>query len=128
MSHPSTSHFLEYASARPRERISKPDSIAAILLCLPGAYCWAVLALASFSESGLFGGRFLDSQILIGVGILALIAWPFAVITALISLYFLVPGGWRKPWYFWVNLAVNGSGLLFTLWVFVPHRLLQIFR
>jgi hypothetical protein len=86
----------------------RPDRSLAVgpALCLaaPGGICWAGFLLAL-------------KGITVPYGLLFMI-WPFAVITALISVavYFRTnPKRW--PWFIYINLVINVSGLLFTVYI-----------
>jgi hypothetical protein len=58
---------------------------------------------------------------------LCLSVWPIAMITAIISLALYVRWPIRAvPWYLLLNFAVNISGLLFTLAIFIrPERFMS---
>jgi hypothetical protein len=101
---------IQYASPKRRE---EPNPALAMLLCLPGAICWATFL-------GLVFGRHLPASVranlrwlqIFGDGPL-LLCWLAAVATAIVSLIAFRRS--RKPWYVWLNLVVNVTGLLFTI-------------
>jgi hypothetical protein len=106
--------YVDYASAR---RARLPSPIVATLLQLPGLYCWIVFVCLIF-----------DVWPMLGFSVFArvtLLAWPVAVITAIISMGLYIGKTRRRPWYVCVNLAVNISGVAFTL-VILLIGLLQI--
>ncbi len=81
-----------------------PQPLKALLLCLPGFICWwAFLEMTIGRHFMIIGiSRFLSGTPLI-------LCWLTAGITALVSLVIYRKA--RKPWYVWVNLIINVSGL-----------------
>lgn len=80
-----------------------PNPLIASLLAAPGLFCWVSLAL-------LLAGRWTGWHPPVDV---MLILWGIAVLAAIASI--LIYRRARKPWYVLLCLAVNVSGLLFTL-------------
>jgi hypothetical protein len=106
---------IEYASApthgRPRALTESP--LLAAVLCLPGVICWCSLLSLIFRR--MLPGRFAAMSPVRVLGGSLLLIWAFAVLTAVFSLVIYARRGVRPRWYVWLNLAVNVSGLLFTL-------------
>ena len=93
---------LGYAASPEAEPTRSP--LVAVLLCLPGVCCWAVIA------AGLWHIRIPR----IGAGPV-FICWMVAVVTALWSIFLYCEG--PRPWYVWMNLILNVAGLLFSAYV-----------
>ena len=98
---------LDYAA---RTRGQRPRFVTALLLCLPGLFCWYVFIALRLGE------RFQRDVLPLSRNSLGLVmvAWPLAVITAVISVIHY----WRKPklWYVVVCLTSNILGLAYTAW------------
>ena len=103
---------LEYASQEKQAKRSQVDPIVAVILCLPGLICL-----------GLFLGL-VDRLLLEFLPIprrfrhqvdlpLMLILWTFAVLTALVSMSNYGSRPERRRWYVWLNLLINGLGLVY---------------
>jgi hypothetical protein len=96
---------LEYRRAK---KVAPHRPLIAVALCLPGLICW--IALAEIVLPRWFGPMWLLPQFFGISGLL--LCWAIAIICAAISL-----AGYRsphKPWYVWLNLTINISGLVFT--------------
>jgi hypothetical protein len=94
--------IIDYAQFPKR---SWGGAYAAIFFCTPGLLCWS-LYLAAKLQMPL---PLYIYQLFIGL-------WLIAVLTAVMSLIYFFrwpPADW--PWYVKTNLAVNISGLLFSL-------------
>ena len=107
---PRPSAPLEYR--RPVPATARPSHpLPAVLFCVPGLICW--LALFHLLLARVIRVRL---PALLGRWLYPGIFWVWlgAILTAAISLILYVRRG-PKPWYVWLNLAVNVSGLLFTL-------------
>ena len=104
--------FVEYARAMPRREL--PSPVSAMILCVPGLICWCVLlGMWLVPASARANFRFLD---VFPPGTI-LWCWIIAIACAFISL--AIYGRGPKPWYVWINFAINISGLLFSLGVVV---------
>jgi hypothetical protein len=104
---------LGYASARPEADLTKlADPVEVLSLCLPALICWIV-----FLGTLWLPFPFLKSELALRV---MLIVWFVGIITAIAS--FANYAGRNKgprPWYVWVNLTLNGAGLIFTTGVVI---------
>ncbi len=88
--------------------VTEAHPAAAMALCFPGLVCWCWFAALLLGQGVFFSA--LPSEALIP-------CWAFAILTAVFSLY-----RYRhhpRPWFVWVNLLINVSGLVFTAIVFV---------
>jgi hypothetical protein len=103
---------LSYARPRPSAP-PRADPFAATMLCLPGLICWITFLsvisrflLPAWVTSWLYRVPFLG-------GFATLALWFIAICTAIASavLYGRMK---RKPWYVWLNLTINVSGLMIT--------------
>jgi len=103
---------LGYASPHSEQDLAKPaNPVEAVLLCLPGLICW-IIFLGSISGVLFRWLRFPRLRLTIPI---VLILWFVAVVTAIAS--FASYAGRNKgqrSWYVWLNLILNGAGLLFT--------------
>jgi hypothetical protein len=112
---------------RPRGRAGNPPNpVIVLLLAVPGVICWA--AFFNMTVPGFLPqpvARALHA--LLSLVTYGLVPWWFAAVaTAIASL--LLCRRRTKPWYVWVNFAVNIPGLLFTLLVLLittSHLLLS---
>jgi hypothetical protein len=111
--------ILGYASPSSEQGLAKPaNPTSAVLLCLPAALCWTIFI---GLLSGLFRRwfPFVVGDIQLALPLL-LSLWFVAVITALASFSsYAGKENVPRPWYLWLNLTLNGAGLLFTLAVVV---------
>jgi hypothetical protein len=114
---------LAYKSPQGKQDEAAPHRpLPAVLLCLPAILCWgAFLALLDrFFLRLLPIPRIPQSFARFHVPWLwiVLIVWVLAVVTALVSIdEYVVSRRKPRPWYVWLNLLVNISGLLFTFGV-----------
>jgi hypothetical protein len=104
---------LEYQTPPRDEAASnRPSPFVASLLAVPGLACWVIL-LGLVTHSFQLSLR--DAQV---AGMILL--WCLAVFTAVGSFILYLPRRSRpRPWYVWLNLLINGLGLLFTVGVVV---------
>jgi hypothetical protein len=88
------------------------DPVEALSLCLPALICWIV-----FLGSLWLPSPFLKSELALRV---MFIVWFVGVITAIASFAnYAVHNTGPRPWYVWLNLTLNGAGLLFTTGVVI---------
>lgn len=108
---PETQRSIEYASppvAPQRGPGVAGSPVVATLLCLPGVLCWsALLSAIAGGYKPVSAGGFLPVRMIVPI-------WALAVLSAVLSLVLYVRRGVRRPWYVWLNLAINVGGLLFT--------------
>jgi hypothetical protein len=104
---------IELAYARPGPAAKPPPSPAvAMLTCLPGLICWLFL-LSAFVRP-LIPRTITSSRLLPFGGVEMLVCWAAAIITALFSIGHYLRRRRARPWYVWINLIINITGLLFT--------------
>ena len=98
---------LDYQRPLPpgHEWLGRPDPNPAMatLLLVPGLICW--IAITPFGENFRW----------LGEGIL--LVWLVAIVAALSSVYLYLFRRVTRPWYVVINLIVNISGLLFTIFI-----------
>jgi hypothetical protein len=111
---PSSGSPLAYARPMSATTPPAPAPLGVVLNCLPGLICWLVLLsmlLRKITFTRLWWpARLFESPL--GV-VFVLCCWGVAVITAIGSLFRYGPRR-PKPWYVWLNLVINITGLLFT--------------
>jgi hypothetical protein len=111
---------LAYKSPQGKEDEAAPHRpLPAVLLCLPGILCWGAFL-------GLLDRFFLRvlpipqsfARLHVPWLWIVLIVWVLALVTALVSIEeYVVSRRKPRPWYVWLNLLVNISGLLLTFGV-----------
>lgn len=85
-----------------------------MLLCLPGLFCWVMLAGAVLHWLTGYGVPLWDIRGLSHPNWITLL-WACAVVAALISLVIYLPRrDSARPWYVRLCLLINIAGLLFT--------------
>jgi hypothetical protein len=110
---------LAYARPMARPGPPPPRPLPAVLSCLPGLVCWVVFL--SFVLPAILGVGFSWRAEVFAVPLFPLFilgCWGLGIVTAIGSMVVYVPVK-RKPWYVWLNLLINGLGLLFTAGVVV---------
>jgi RsiW-degrading membrane proteinase PrsW (M82 family) len=97
------------------QRQAVPSMKQALLLCAPGALCEAFVGITTIlmNFNALSQGSIPHPIKILVLPTMALL-FLAAAVTAIVS---LVRYGWhplrRKPWYVYLNLAVNGGGMLY---------------
>lgn len=91
----------------------------ALWLCAPGAACEAFVVtgiISNYFLPGRFIGRPWNMVILAAVGVAFLLAIPTSILSLL--RYARLPFR-DKPWFVYLNLAINVAGILFTAFLVV---------
>jgi len=106
---PEKPDVLDYQSPA---ALPRPSLVIAVLFALPGLAFWCFFFSWLFLDLNRwlrFSGHFLA---------IVFSLWPLVVATSIWS-FFHYGNRWHqpKPWYVILCLALNGLGLLFTMWV-----------